>query len=767
MPIGRVGPEFTINTTPVNANMEMYPTMAVLADGRFICVYAAWNNAGGSDIRARLYNADGTATGNDFVVNSTTVDNQVTPAVTALAGGGFAVTWSTFYDERDGGRSVVARVFDGNGAPRGGDFLAVTTTASDQSDPTIAALPSGGFVVTWRSPDEAPSDGWGLRGRMFTAGGAGIAGDFGVNATTDGHEQGSAVTSLSDGRFVVAWFSNDSGAPGSHIRARFFSANGSPNGGDFVVNTTLTSGDQKPALTRLSDGRVLISWQSGATDPGDGSGSGIRGRIYGADGRPVGNDFLVNKTTYSVQEDPAIVGLADGRFVVAWSSDNLPGDGIGISIRARVFNIDGTPAGDDFIVNTTAGSQIFPSVAAFADGRFVVSWQSSGANGGARAQIFDPTKFTGTALADIWQGGNLADRIAGGNGNDRLSGLAGNDLIAGDADNDILNGGAGADSLSGGTGNDIFYVDNAADKVFEAAAQGTDTVYSSVSFTLAAGQHVEAVATTSLAGTGAITLVGNELAQRLTGNNGINALGGLGGNDTLVGHGGNDRLNGGIGADQMYGGLGNDAFYVDNAADRVFEAAGQGADIVYSSVSYALSTGQHVETLATTLVTGTGAINLAGNELAQRINGDNGVNVLSGAGGNDVLAGYGGNDFLRGGTGNDTLVGGIGSDYFVFDTALNPTANVDTITDFNIAADTIRLDNAVMAGLGITLGTLSAAKFWKNTTGLAHDADDRIIYETDTGKLFYDSNGIAAGGAVQIARLAPNLALTYADFQVV
>ncbi|MGO4837458.1 calcium-binding protein, partial [Rhizobiaceae sp. 2RAB30] len=93
--------------------------------------------------------------------------------------------------------------------------------------------------------------------------------------------------------------------------------------------------------------------------------------------------------------------------------------------------------------------------------------------------------------------------------------------------------------------------------------------------------------------------------------------------------------------------------------------------------------------------------------------------------------------------------------------------NVDTIVDFNVVADTIRLENAVMPGLGGATGTLAAGKFWKSISGLAHDRDDRIIYETDTGKLFYDANGNAAGGAVQIAKLAPGLALTHADFVVI
>jgi Ca2+-binding RTX toxin-like protein len=239
------------------------------------------------------------------------------------------------------------------------------------------------------------------------------------------------------------------------------------------------------------------------------------------------------------------------------------------------------------------------------------------------------------------------------------------------------------------------------------------------------------------------------------------------GNDRLHGEYGNDILNGGTGADGMTGGLGDDVFYADNAADKVFEATNQGTDTVLTSVTYALSAGQHVEILGATSPTGTGAINIAGNELAQRINGNNAANLLSGNGGNDTLFGYGGNDVLAGGLGNDTLTGGLGNDYFVFNTTLNALTNVDRIADFNMSADTIRLDNAVMSGLGTTLGTLTAGKFWKSTSGLAHDADDRIIYETDTGKLFYDANGKAGGGGILFATLAPNVVLTSADFQIV
>ncbi len=371
-------------------------------------------------------------------------------------------------------------------------------------------------------------------------------------------------------------------------------------------------------------------------------------------------------------------------------------------------------------------------------------------------------------------GGSGNDVLKGDVGNNSLSGGLGNDILFGFDGNDTLNGGSGSDQMTGGLGDDVYHVHNGDDKVFEKAGQGNDTVYAAVNYTLAAGQHIELFATTGIAGTGAINLTGNEIAQRINGNNGANVLNGGGGNDTLYGLSGNDTLNGGSGADRMFGGLGNDTFRVDNSRDQVFESANQGTDTVLTSVSYALAAGQHIERFATTLLAGTAAIRLTGNELAQTISGNNGGNVIAGNGGNDVLRGYGGNDTLNGGTGNDviyggagkdTLTGGAGYDRFVFDTALNPASNVDRITDFSVPNDTIVLENAIFKGLAA--GTLAAGAFVKNTTGLAADATDRIVYETDTGKLFYDSNGKAAGGSVHFATLAPNLALTNADFVVI
>ena len=242
------------------------------------------------------------------------------------------------------------------------------------------------------------------------------------------------------------------------------------------------------------------------------------------------------------------------------------------------------------------------------------------------------------------------------------------------------------------------------------------------------------------------------------------------GNDVLVGGGGDDWLNGGAGADNMRGGVGNDVYIVDNASDIVNESltGSNGVDTVQSAISFNLSNTTRVLGAVEKLtLLGTGNISGTGNALNNVITGNAGANVLNGGTGADTLNGGAGNDLIYGGAANDRLTGGSGSDSFVFNTALNAATNVDTIVDFNVAQDTIRVDNAVMHGLASYLGTLSPAAFWKRATGLAHDSSDRIIYETDTGWVNYDRNGNAAGGAVHIAKLAPNLALTHADFFVV
>ena len=125
---------------------------------------------------------------------------------------------------------------------------------------------------------------------------------------------------------------------------------------------------------------------------------------------------------------------------------------------------------------------------------------------------------------------------------------------------------------------------------------------------------------------------------------------------------------------------------------------------------------------------------------------------------------------LCGKLGNDILYGGRDKDAFVFDTKASKTANVDKIVDFNVADDSIWLDNAQFKALG-SKGTLtkpaqlSAKMFWSGTK--AHDKDDRVIYDKKSGALYYDADGAGSAAQVKIATLSKNLKVTYKDFFVI
>jgi Ca2+-binding RTX toxin-like protein len=294
--------------------------------------------------------------------------------------------------------------------------------------------------------------------------------------------------------------------------------------------------------------------------------------------------------------------------------------------------------------------------------------------------------------------------------------------------------------MTGGLGNDTYYVDNTGDTITEALDAGTDTLYSSVTRTLGANQEV-----LILTGSDAINGTGNALNNTLTGNSGVNVL------------------NGGAGIDIMNGGLGGDTYHVDNSSDTVIENNTDLAEIdrVFSSVTWTL--GVNVERLT---LTGTNAINGAGNTLANTLNGNSGANLLTGQAGKDILYGNDGNDTLNGGTGKDTLTGGAGNDLFVFNTALNATTNTDTIVDFNATDDTIRLSRTIFTQL--TTGALSPERFRATDTGLAADANDYILYNTTSGALLYDADGSGAGVATQFATLTTKPQnVTAADFVVV
>jgi Ca2+-binding RTX toxin-like protein len=312
-------------------------------------------------------------------------------------------------------------------------------------------------------------------------------------------------------------------------------------------------------------------------------------------------------------------------------------------------------------------------------------------------------------------------------------------LIIGTSGNNTLDGGAGIDTLYGGSGDDTYLVDNYLDVVNEYTSEGTDTVVSGVTYKI--GANVENL---TLTGGGAINARGNTL------------------DNVLIGNSANNVMEGKSGADTMIGGDGNDYYYVDDPDDQVIEFNGEGTDTVNVYINgYFLP--DHVES---GLLSGAGNYSLEGNTLANVLTGNAGHNLLGGGDGADTLRGGTGDDTLQGGLGSDNLTGGDGADQFVFGTAPNALTNVDRIVDFVSGTDLLVFDSTVFIGFGTT-GAIDSDVFASGAgIATAQDAEDRLIYNTSTGNLFYDEDGAGGVAAVKVAVLTGAPSLTHSDFYI-
>jgi Ca2+-binding RTX toxin-like protein len=329
-------------------------------------------------------------------------------------------------------------------------------------------------------------------------------------------------------------------------------------------------------------------------------------------------------------------------------------------------------------------------------------------------------------------GSDFADALTGDAGDNYLIGFAGNDTIDGGAGNDNIRGGAGADVLIGGAGTDTLqYDDSTVGVTVDMSLNGTGQQQTSAGD--ASGDVIS----------GFEDLTGSNFGDTLTGDAGRNIIMGLDGDDMIYGGGGNDVIRGGVGADTMAGGAGSD----------VLQYAGSDAGVTIN-----LSLG------ANGMQQASGG-DAEGDVISEfeNVYGSSFGDMITGNASRNILYGYAGDDTLDGGAGNDVLRGSEGADTFVFSTTLG-AGNIDSITDFSSAEDTIWLADEVFVGLG--LGELDISQLGSNGTGMAETADQRVIYNSVTGGLYFDHDGNGAAAGVQFATLEAGLTLDQSDFFV-
>jgi Ca2+-binding RTX toxin-like protein len=546
------------------------------------------------------------------------------------------------------------------------------------------------------------------------------------------------------------------------------------NGNDtYVVNTTGDVIIEKPG-EGTDTVQSSITWTLGDSLENliltgiqniNGTGNGLDNTLTGNTGNNVldggaGNDTLIGKAgndTYIIDSnDDVIIELANEgtdtvKSSINWTlGDNLENliltgtqniNGIGNSLNnsltgnASNNTLDGVTgndtliggAGDDTYIVNSIGDLITELAGSGTDTILSsINWTLNSNLENLTLTDNDNINGTGNGLDNVitgntgnnvLNGGAGNDTLTGNIGNDTLLGGIGNDHLIGDAGDNYLDGGSGDDSMTGGTGNDTYIVNSLNDAISENTGEGTDTVKSSVSWTLA--DNLENL---ELTGIGAISGTGNSLDNTLTGNAGSNILDGGAGNDT------------------MRGGGGNDTYIVDSLGDVAIEDANSGTDTINAKVSFTLVANVENLTLLGTAVTGTG------NDL------------------NNTIIGNAGNNILAGGKGNDTITGGAGTDTFVLN---QPSQGVDTIKDFISGTDKVDV-SATEFGGGLVAGTALLNNQIRVGAGVttANSATQRFLFNTNNGNLYFDADGVGGSGAVQIAKLESVTSLNINDFQI-
>ncbi len=396
-----------IRVNTVTYNDQVTSVVTKLVGGGFVVSWMDGSllggDASGYGIKGQIYNADGTTVGGEFLINTATSGSQSQPALTALSDGGFVAVWTDPSGRTGVGSAIVGQRYGDTGSRIGGEFLIGSTTSVTQVDAAVAGFDGGGFVVSWTdsSGQNGDTSNSAILARRYDAGANALGAAFLVNVATNAAQDSSTITTLDNGGFVVGW-RDGSGVGGDNsswgIKARVFDAGGNATGGEFLVNTQIRSAQLHPVVTTLAGGGFVMAWTDNSGIGGDADYYGIKAQIFDINGVRVGAEISVNTATLNSQQNPTLGALASGGFVVGWYDfSGTGGEAGGPGIRAQAFNAMGDKLGTEISANAeTLGSQADPSLAGLASGSFVITYTDYSGKGGddngtsIKARIFTP-----------------------------------------------------------------------------------------------------------------------------------------------------------------------------------------------------------------------------------------------------------------------------------------------------------------------------------------------------------------------------------------
>ena len=775
-----VGAEFDINTTTTG---DQTPTgLVATSDGGF---WAVWNSVPPDSADyitvMQKFGSDNQPVGSETTVNTTTAGIQYGGSIAMLDNGNLVVTWRS--ENVDGDQeAVVSQLYDANGTPIGGETQVNTTTAGAQYGSDVTALADGGYVISFKAAGHINGSGSGVYFQRYDASGNAVGSETEIEfASGTASIDGVRIEASPSGGFVAVWATYD------NSNYDVFMSRFDANGNVIEDNVTIADGTGHqlyPEVTVLENGNVIFTWED--REPTDGSSYGVFQKVYknpeqamsvdedDANGTVVADVTSVtdpdagDTSTYSLTDDAGgafTINASTGEITIADDTkiDYETAQTMNVTVRATdsggltydetiTINVsdgndaptDITPNSSSVLENSVAGTVVATlatvdpnagdthtyAITNDPSGFFEIVGNEVRVKAGANIDYETATSHDITVETTDNGGLTYSEAVTINVQNIHgisLTGDFGNNTLTGTGEEDVLSGSLGADTLIGGGGNDTLIGGGGADTLNGGA--GIDTAdYSSSPGAVTARLDLEYGGSNDASGDTYVSIEniigssgndyitgqhsytpgGGDVDNRLDGGAGNDLIYGFGGDDTLLGGTGNDTFYGGDGDDELIGGTGDDTLNGGGGADTL--DGGAGSDTIdYSSttegVALSLSatdnnglydsytnqaaggysgdasgdtfTGiENVIASGHDDLVGGGAVDGIyqlgdGNDVfdtnsaltaADTVYGGDGNDVIWSGAGDDVLDGGAGNDAILGEAGNDTFTGGTGDD---------------------------------------------------------------------------------------------------------
>jgi len=312
---GIIVTDITVAAAPGGASVVVWPELSF-----------------GASLFMQRYDASGAPQGGVAAASTLILGGLASAPAVAENDNGYVVVWkqstSSFFGSGQD-FSIRARRFDAGGTALGSEIIVTNLSANDTTGATVAVDAAGNFVVAW---DAASGDGSGAAvfAQRYNALGVAQGGTIAVNTFTTGDQFDPSVAMTAAGDFVVAWTSNGQEGAGSEIYAQRFAADGTMRGNEFRANTYLPGNQSASSVGIDSVGYFTVSWVSSGQD---GSGAGVYAQQFDAAGTPLGGEVRLNDWTVGNQNLASVARNSNGAVAATWTSADQDGAGNGVFLR--------------------------------------------------------------------------------------------------------------------------------------------------------------------------------------------------------------------------------------------------------------------------------------------------------------------------------------------------------------------------------------------------------------------------------------------------